>query len=169
MNNLLTPEYIHVLLNPLPLYGLAIGVLALLVSFPLKNRKAQVLALSIVFVSSAAILPTYLSGQKAYHKVYLLADAGGQESLDTHMHRAEKLCYPYYGVALLALCGLLIPLKKPTWSTPLSTLTLLGSIACLALGAWIAKPGGEIRHPEFRLEQEDPGFTQKSEHTLASD
>jgi hypothetical protein len=39
------PEYIHVLLNPLPVYGLSIGVLTLAVALFARSRAAKGVAL----------------------------------------------------------------------------------------------------------------------------
>ena len=147
----LTWEYFHILLNPVPVYGLSFGVLALVLALCLKNRKAQVLALWLILLSAAAAFPTYLSGQKSYHKIYLIADHDGMVSLDAHLHRAEKFVYVFYGLAGAALAALLAPVKWPKSAIPLTALTLLLSIASLAAGGWIAKAGGEVRHPEFRL------------------
>ena len=42
LRDLRQPEYIHVLINPLPVYGLAMGLLALIIAFFLKSRRAQI-------------------------------------------------------------------------------------------------------------------------------
>ena len=34
------PEYIHVLINPLPVYGLAMGVIGLIIGLVLRSREA---------------------------------------------------------------------------------------------------------------------------------
>jgi len=44
--HLSSPEYLHVLLNPLPVYGLAMGLIGLIVAFFLKSRPAQIVALT---------------------------------------------------------------------------------------------------------------------------
>jgi hypothetical protein len=152
---MLTWEYIHILLNPMPIYGLSMGALALVIALLLRNRKAQVLALLLVFLSAGSALPTYLSGQKAYHKVYLIADSGGQSSLDAHLHRAERLIYIFHGLTAAALSALLVPIKWPKSAFPLTAMTLIFALASLAAGAWIAKAGGEVRHSEFRSEHVD--------------
>ena len=36
------PEYVHLLLNPLPVYGLAVGVLGLVIALSLRTRGAHV-------------------------------------------------------------------------------------------------------------------------------
>ncbi len=42
LRDLRQPEYIHVLINPLPVYGLAMGLLGLIVAFFLRSRPAQI-------------------------------------------------------------------------------------------------------------------------------
>ncbi len=118
----------------------------------LRNRPAQLLALWLVALSAASAWPTYLLGEKAYHRVYAAADDGGQLWLDTHKHRAEKQVYVFYALAAVAMMAALIPAKAPKTAFPLTLLTLMIALASLGAGAWIAKAGGRIRHPEFRNE-----------------
>jgi hypothetical protein len=148
-------EYIHVLINPMPIYGLSMGFLALLIGMALRNRQAQILALWLIFLGAGSAVPTYLSGQKAYHKVYLIADSDGQAKLDAHMHRSEKLIYIYVASAVVAFAAIVIPVKKPKTAFPLLALTLLAALAALAAGGWISKAGGAVRHSEFRKVQPD--------------
>ena len=42
LRDLRQPEYIHVLLNPLPVYGLLIGLIGLVLALILKSRRAQI-------------------------------------------------------------------------------------------------------------------------------
>lgn len=156
-NTWLRPEYFHVLINPLPIYGLAAAVLVLIGALILRNRPAQLLALGLVVFSAASALPTYWAGEKAYHRVYAKADADGQEWLDAHRRRAEKLIYVFYLLGVVALCAALIPAKVPKTAIPLAWLTLLIALGSLAAGGWIAKAGGQIRHPEFREARSSSG------------
>jgi hypothetical protein len=48
------PEYIHVLLNHVPIYGTILGALALAISLVLRSRAAQITALIITLVAGAA-------------------------------------------------------------------------------------------------------------------
>jgi uncharacterized membrane protein len=144
------PEYLHVLINPLPVYVLATGLLALIVALLRRNRQTQLLALWLIFLSAASAWPAYLSGQKAYHQVYLIADSDGQSWLDAHMHRAERWIYIFYALAGVAASAALVPAKAPKTALSLAILTVAVAVASLAVGGWIAKAGGQVRHPEFR-------------------
>jgi hypothetical protein len=84
--------------------------------------------------------------------MYAKADGDGQEWLDSHKQRAEKLIYLFYALIAVALGAALIPAKAPRIARPLALLTVLVALASLAAGGWIAKAGGQIRHTEFRHE-----------------
>jgi len=155
IENLRQPAYIHALLNPVPIYGLAMGTLALVIGFLMKSRAAQVLALWLVLVSAISAWPVYFCGQRAYHRVYVIADGDGQIWLDQHRQRAEKLIYAFYVLAVIALSALVVPRKKPKTALPLACVTFLLSVATLAVATAIAYPGGKIRHSEFRMEPSD--------------
>jgi hypothetical protein len=87
----LHPEYLHVLLNPLPVYGLAMGVIALIIAFVLRSRTARVVALILICFSSAAAWPVYHYGEKAYDDVMMITDDEGTKWMDEHKRRAESL------------------------------------------------------------------------------
>src|SRR6266545_2235608 len=88
-----SPEYMHVLLNPVPVYGLAIGVIGLLLAVIARNRTGMVIALVLVFLSGLSAWPTYYYGEAAYDRVKAMADTAGDQWLDEHMARGEKLIY----------------------------------------------------------------------------
>src|SRR5262245_22602291 len=48
LRDLRQPEYIHVLLNPLPVYGLLVGLSGLVIALILKSRRAQIVTLLLV-------------------------------------------------------------------------------------------------------------------------
>jgi len=66
------------------------------------------------------------------------------------MDRAEKTISAFYVLACTAMAGLLVPLKWPKTSLPLTALALLLALICFGLGVYIAQEGGRVRHQEFR-------------------
>ena len=164
-------EYFHVLINPLPVYGLAMAALVLAGALILRNRPAQLLALAMVFLCAASAWPAYVAGEKAYYRVYPTADSEGQQWLDAHKRRGEKLIYVFYALAAVALCAALIPAKAPKTAFPLAALTLIIVLISLAAGGWIGKAGGKIRHLEFRHEpppQPPPAQTADKQNPVAT-
>jgi hypothetical protein len=145
------PEYIHVVLNHLPIYGTILGALALAISLVLRSRTAQITALVITLIAGASAYPVLVSGQKAYKVIRNSSDDTGQEALDEHMDRAEKTINAFYVLALLSLAGLLIPIRWPKAGVPLTAIALALALFCFGLSVYIAQAGGQVRHPEFRL------------------
>lgn len=148
----LPPEYVHVLLNPLPVYGMAMGVLALGAALLARNKTAQVIALGLVIVAAVSVWPVAHYGQNAFKKIRDLADEPGQTRLAEHMERSDKLIYVFYATALLGVAALVSQRKFPKAATPLTAVTFIVAVASLGAGGWISKAGGQIRHPEFRGE-----------------
>ena len=143
-------EYLHVLLNPLPVYGLAVAALALAAAMVARRRAATVLALALVAFTALSAWPTYRLGQNAYEVVNTTVDPSGQEWLNAHRHRAEKLIWTFYALAALAVAAMAVPLRWPKTALPLALLTWLGALSVLGAGGWIAYAGGKVRHVEFR-------------------
>jgi disulfide bond formation protein DsbB len=144
------PEYLHVLINPLPVYGLAMGLLGLVIAFFLRSRPAQIATLVVILVSAASAWPVYEFGEQAYDRVLSMSDEPGQAWLDEHRDRAEDLIWFFYAVALLSAAALIAPRKWPRLAAPLVLSVILLGALTLGLGGYIAYAGGKIRHREFR-------------------
>jgi hypothetical protein len=144
------PEYIHVLLNPLPVYATAMGVLALAVALLMRNRPAQIVGRIIVAVGCASVWPVIHYGHAGYDRVYAMSYGDGQKWLDVHATRAENVKLVFYATATIAVAAIIFGGKFPKAGTWLSVATLAGAILCVALGGWIAHAGGKVRHSEFR-------------------
>jgi len=150
LRDLRQPEYIHVLINPLPVYGLAMGLLGLIVAFFLKSRAAQIVALIVLLVSAASAWPVYEFGEQAYDRVLSMSDDPGRAWLDEHRDRGEDLIWFFYALAVLTAITLVVPRKWPRSATPLVMAVIVLSAVTLGLGGYIAYAGGKIRHREFR-------------------
>jgi hypothetical protein len=148
--HLAQPEYIHVLLNPLPVYGLTVGVLALIVALFLRSRPAHVVALVVIAISAASAWPVFHYGHQGYDRVKAMSDETGELWLDEHMDRAEKLIAVFYVLAALSVAAIFAPRKWPRADLPLAAVTLSLAFVVLAVGGWISFAGGQIRHKEFR-------------------
>ncbi len=151
----LKPEYLHVLLNPLPAYGLAIGVLVLLAGFIRRNCPIRLTGLVLCTLCAASAWPALYFGQHGYNSLYPQLDTESQQWLDAHMSRAERFIYFFYAAAALGLSALIFR-KSPKAFRWLAVSTLALSCISLGLGAWIARAGGEVSHSEFRSEQSPP-------------
>ncbi len=161
LRDLRQPEYIHVLINPLPIYGLFLSWVGLIIALFLKSRRAQIATLTLVLISSTSAWPVYEFGQQAYDRVLSMADEDGRAWLDEHKDRAEDLIYIFYALAALSAIAIAAPMKWPKSSVPLAIAAILLGAVTLGTGGYIAYAGGKIRHREFRNEPPPP---KRAEH-----
>jgi glucan phosphoethanolaminetransferase (alkaline phosphatase superfamily) len=161
VGDLRQPEYIHVLLNPLPVYGLLVGWVGIVIGLALRSRRAQIATLSLVLLSSISAWPVYEFGQQGYDRVLSMTDEAGEAWLDEHLHRAENLIWLFYVLAALSAFAIAAPIKWPKSSMPLAVAVILLGAVTLGSGAYIAYAGGRVRHREFRNATPPP---KRSEH-----
>jgi hypothetical protein len=151
LDHLKQPEYVHVLLNPLPIYGIALGILALILALILRNRRAEIVALVLVLVGAGSIIPVAHYGDAGYDVVESKMSSDQADAwLDAHGQRALRAMPAYYALIALSLLALFIPWKWPRTARILNALTLLLAIFDFGLSGWIGYAGGQAVHPEFR-------------------
>ena len=156
LHGLRQPEYVHVLLNPLPVYGLLISWIALIAALISKSRRAHIVTLILIFVTSISAWPAYEFGEEGYDRVLAMTDDDGHAWLDEHQDRGQKLIYVFYALAVLSAAAIIVPLQWPKSSVPLALVVVLLGAAALGSGCYIAYAGGKIRHREFRNEPPPP-------------
>ena len=156
LRGLRQPEYVHVLLNPLPVYGLLVSWIALIAALISKSRRAHIVALILVFITSISAWPVYEFGEEGYDRVLTMTDDDGHAWLDEHQARGQKMIYVFYALAILSAAAIVVPLRWPKSSVPLALVVVLLGAAALGSGCYIASAGGKIRHREFRNEPPPP-------------
>ena len=119
LRGLRQPEYVHVLLNPVPVYGLLVSWIGLIIAFFFKSRRAQIATLALVFITSLSAWPVYEFGQQGYDRVFSMTDEDGERWLDEHQDRAEDLIWIFYALAILSAAAIAAPIKWPKSSAPL--------------------------------------------------
>jgi len=152
----LKAEYVHILLNPLPVYGLSMGVLVLAAALLARSKAARNIGLLLIVICAASAWPVLYYGQHGYNHLYPQLDTESQQWLDVHMERAESFIYAFYLTALLGISALLAQKRLPQASKIMTGLTLAAAIASLGIGGWISRAGGEVSHSEFRGDEPPP-------------
>lgn len=144
------PEYVHVLLNPIPVYGLGFGILAGLVTGWKGSRSARGLSLLLILLAALSAWPVAHFGAGAYDRVYSMSGDAAQKWLNWHQHLGERAALGCYAAGFFALLGLFSLWKAPRFIRLTHGLSLVFALVALGLGACAAFAGGRIRHSEFR-------------------
>lgn len=151
------PEYLHLLLEPIMVWGLGIGVIAFLFSFFFGERKMQLVALTVIIVSSLAVVPYMKQRKKADERVVKLrGDVKEMIAESTERRKDSRGAY----VLVAALAGLTILMGahkgKPGMLAGMGT-AFAGAILVVH-GAWLHLKDAEIYHPNIRVaEKADAG------------
>ncbi len=145
------PEYVHVVLNHLPLIGLLVAMLALLAGLVARDRTATLIGLALVGLLALSVWPVYEYGEDAYDRVLSMTDDAGGQFLRYHRALAERWVFLYFITAAVAGVGFGLAWRWPKTLVYSAILALMLGTASLAAGVVIAKAGGPIRHREFRV------------------
>lgn len=151
LKGLQQPEYVHVLLNHLPLAGLFAAVLSLLVALVARNRTSMLIALGLVALFSLTAWPVSEYGQDGYDRVLAMSDDDGAAYLARHRELAERWVFLYYVTAAAAVAAVVVGMKWPRFIGVAAAVAGLLALGSLVAGAVIADCGGKIRHREFRF------------------
>ena len=150
--NLVNVPHLHLLLNHVPTIGTVVGLGLFLLSLVRRNDHLQRASLETFFVIALLTLPAYLSGVAA--RAAIEGRPGVSEaSMDAH-HDGALLAFVFMEITgAVAWLGLWQSRRfsRPTRGT-LSAVLLL-SVVTVALMASAATIGGEIRHPEIRVDE----------------
>lgn len=150
LKGLQQPEYVHVLLNHLPLTGLAVAWLVLAAGLVARKRAILFLSLALVSLLSFSAWPVAEYGERGYDRVLAMADDDGQVYLERHRDLAEKWLFLFYVTAAAAAAALAVGWKWPQSLWPASAAVAVLCLGSLVAAAFIAESGGVVRHREFR-------------------
>ncbi len=161
------PEYVHVLLNPVPIYGLAMGLAALMIAMALRSREARICACAIIFLSSASAWPVSHYGQQGYFRVKAMSDSEGKNWLEEHKRRGEDLVFAFYIVAAIALFSLGAEWRRSRAALPLTIATFILAAGVLGIGAYIGYPAGIYDTESFASNRHPTGPNKSSKPQIS--
>lgn len=144
------PAYRHVLLNHLPITGLALAAVALAWGLFEDRWSTTAFGLSLCLVTSGSAVLVMQSGDAAYPYLFERLDGHGQGWLDHHVFLAERFGRMLPANALLAAVALGIGVRRLAWRRRLAIAVLATTTASLIAASIIAEAGGKVRHAEFR-------------------
>jgi hypothetical protein len=149
LDKLKDPEYLTLLLQPFMIWGLAIGVLAFMITFMVKERKTRILALSLIIFAALMIVP-YLSVRKQSDKQTANLFATKREEIQKQQTRWLESQWVYFGVAGLAGMTILMGADKGKPGLFVGIATAGAGTAAVFFTMWLHLKDAEIYHPNLR-------------------
>ncbi|TFE67382.1 hypothetical protein A7Q09_08360 [Methylacidiphilum sp. Yel] len=157
LETLKQPEYVHVLLNPIPIYGLGLALLTFIIGSVMKSRGVQAVGLVLIILTCASGWLVERYGEEGYDRVEAMVSDKEKAWLDAHKERGERAVWVLYAEALFAVLSLVALGIFPKAMNFLGTATIIIGFAALLMTIWTGHAGGKIRHKEF-YEGPPPGY-----------
>jgi hypothetical protein len=146
------PAYRHMLLNHVPVIGLATAAAVLACGMALRQASMVRLGLVLVVLTAGIAFPVARFGDAAYPAIFDELDGAGRAWLDYHADLADRWLILLYTASAVAFAALLLSWLRPRLLLALAATALVFGLAGFGTAAWIAMAGGKIKHPEFRMD-----------------
>lgn len=105
-SSLQDPEYLHLLLEPLPVFGLGLGMIFLLAGLLMNQSKVRILALAVI-IASAGSVHWYLKMRIATEpRVAATISPTFHPLIKEQTERRQATAWIYYTVAVAGIIGL---------------------------------------------------------------
>jgi len=142
------PEYAHLLLESLPLYGLAFGVTLLVIAFVVNERTCRLLALAIIFVSCASVWPYLDFRLKATPRILATRAVEYGPIIQQQTQLRQDTAWAFYTMSAVTLVAMSMSRTRPgRWGI---LTVLLGSVLLFWLSIWLHKKECEVYHPNIK-------------------
>jgi len=138
------PEYLHLLLEPLPLYGLGIGLTFLIVAFVFGEVRSRMLALTIISVSCASVWPYLDLRDKATPRILATRSPDFAPLIKEQTQRRRDWAWPYY-MMTLSSCAALAAMRTPKGKLLLFFVVIFGALL-FWFSIWMHKKECEVYH-----------------------
>ena len=142
-------EYLHVLLETLPIYGSFGGTALLLFAVMLKNQPFRLIALSIMLLSALSFYP-HLHNRKLAQAHMLAVKTPGEGQQITTQTRLRASSHWAY-LALAASCILTLSIRRGRVGKALLAVTVAGAMAVCLLSVRLHIRDAEILYPNINL------------------
>jgi uncharacterized membrane protein len=140
--------HIHLMLNHVPVIGLAVPIAFLLTDWARKNRKLEWLSLQMFVVFALLTIPVYLTGSPASHQMREMPGIS-RETIHRHSSAADFAFATMEGLGAFSLCALYKFRSLAAVPPRLTAVLLALALTTLGLMIWTANLGGKIRHSEI--------------------
>jgi hypothetical protein len=144
---------VHLMFNHWPLILITVGFFILLIGEMKLNTSYKQLGLTIFVIAALLAIPSQFSGEGAEH---ILEDIGALDAA-THTQVEKHATLGFfsamlaYALGILSFISLIVLHSSHAFFSYIRKLIIVGAAAGIVLMALTAHSGGEIRHPEIRM------------------
>lgn len=138
------PEYAHLLLDSVPLYGLGFGLAFLLVAFLVGERKCRLFALLVICLSCASVWPYLKLRDRATPRILATRDPAYAPLIKTQTTLRHDTAWMYYVMA--GLSGLTLLASTSRHAKILLIVTVFASAGLFWVSIWLHKKECEVYH-----------------------
>jgi hypothetical protein len=143
ISRLFDPEFAHLLLQPLALYGLLGGLLFFIVGHYTGQPKCRMVALIFIALCALSVVPDLALCKKNLGQEKL-ARSGDSKLIQEQFQRRVDTKWVYYGLAICAAASLL---GGGRLGAIANIAVIGGTIAVILFSAWLQMKDAEIYHP----------------------
>ena len=138
------PEYLHLLLESLPLYGLGVGLVFLSFAMLAGERKTRVLAILVITLSCASVWPYQILREEASPRILATRDPTLGPLIEEQTERRKRYNWLYYTLAVAGAVTLVLQLAgKGKWFVGVM---VMGTAVLLWFSIWMHKKECEVYH-----------------------
>lgn len=138
------PEYAHLLLDSLPLYGLGIGLTFLIIAFVVGEKKSRLAALAVICLSCASVWPYLDLRAKATPRILATRDPAYRPLIEQQTQLRLDTAWIYYAMA--GVSGLTFLLSFTRYGKILIMVTVFGGATVFWISIWLHKKECEVYH-----------------------
>ncbi len=147
------PEYLFLVLEPLLVWGIAFGLVGLVVTWFLKNEKLQVVSLIIMIASALAVVP-YLqargNAQERIESVYKVSDPSRAKGFHTNTLDRREHRWLYLALAGIAGAAVLVGPRRNRLGLGLAIGSVAFSLYAINYGLWMHYQDSLAYHPNLK-------------------
>ncbi len=147
------PDYGHLFLEPVFVYGLGLGLLTFLYALLVREQKMQLFGL-IIIAASAMMIGPYLqrrgAAQKHIVRVYQIDQPGRASGFVDSTNRRRQTRWIYYLTAGVAIGTLLVGASKNKVGIGFVVATILLTVGTIILSGYNHYEEAKLYHPTLR-------------------
>jgi uncharacterized membrane protein len=143
--------HLHLALNHLPIVIPMVGISIMVSGFFLKSELLKRAAYFIFIGGAITAFAAFSTGEGAEEMIKGIQGVD-ENIIKSHEETAEIFSMLIYFVGGISLIGLWLNWKKKPFSKALSITTLAVAVIALLYAIQTGTTGGEIRHPEIRVD-----------------